>query len=115
MFRCAPKVGLSTTPIPNQIIQVLQNVEELQAHLNDQPSENTPDNVNSILVPIDCEHECTIWNSLVQTNEQDKYTCEFCTRSNQIQRKRMASGNCLSKQAERVVSRSNQILRPIDI
>jgi uncharacterized Fe-S radical SAM superfamily protein PflX len=115
MFRCAPKVGLSTTPIPNQIIQVLQKVEELQAHLNDQPSENTPDNVNSILVPIDCEHECTIWNSLFQTNEQDKYTCEFCTRSNQIQRKRMASGNCLSKQAERVVSRSNQILRPIDI
>ena len=49
---------------------------------------------------MDCEHEYTICNSLIQTNEQDKYTCELCTGS---------------KQTERVVSRSNQILRPIDI
>ena len=67
------------------------------------------------LVPMDCEHECTICNSLFQTNEQNKYTCELCTKSNQNQRERMASGNNLSKQAERMVSRSNQILRSIDI
>ena len=30
---CAPKVGLSTTPIPNENLQVLQKQEDLQAHL----------------------------------------------------------------------------------
>jgi hypothetical protein len=39
---------------------------------------------NDIPVPMDCEHACTIYNSLFQTNEQDKYTFELCTRSNQI-------------------------------
>ena len=29
-------------------------------------------NSNDIPVPMDCEHECTICNSLFQTNEQDK-------------------------------------------
>jgi len=94
--------------------------------LNDNPSDNIPDNANSdvnsvednnsndIPVPMDCEHESTICNSLFQTNEQDKYTCELCTRSNQNQRELIASGNSLSKQAERMVYRSNYILRPID-
>ena len=44
MFGCAPKVGLSTTPIPNEILQVLQKEEDLQAHLNDKPSDNAPHN-----------------------------------------------------------------------
>lgn len=64
--------------------------------MNDKPSDNIPDNMNSnvnsiednnsndIPVPMDCKHECTICNSLFQTNEQDKYTCELLTRSNQI-------------------------------
>ena len=44
-----PKVGLSTSPILNEILQVLQKEEDLQAHLNDKPSDNTPDsNVNSV-------------------------------------------------------------------
>jgi hypothetical protein len=72
MFGCVPEVGLSTTPIP---------------HLNDKPSDNAPentnrnvnpvddDNANEIPVPIDCEHECTLCNSLFQINEEDKYTC----------------------------------------
>ena len=47
MFGCAPKVGLSTTPILNEILQVLQKEEDLQAHLNDKPSDKTPDNANS--------------------------------------------------------------------
>ena len=47
MFGCEPKVGLSTTPILNEILQVLQKEEDLQAHLNDKPSDNTPDNANS--------------------------------------------------------------------
>jgi hypothetical protein len=72
-------------------------------------------NSNDIPVSMDCEHECTICNSLFQTNKQDKYTCERCTKSNHIQREWIASGNSLSKQAERMISRSNQILRPIDI
>ena len=54
-------------------------------------------NSNDIHVPMYCEHESTIYNSLFQTNEQDKYTCELCTNSNQIQRERIASGNNLSK------------------
>jgi hypothetical protein len=33
-------------------------------------------NLNDIPVSMDCEHECIICNSLFQTNEQDKYTCE---------------------------------------
>ena len=44
MFACAPKVGLSTTPIPNEILQVLQKEEDLQAHLNDKPYGYTLDN-----------------------------------------------------------------------
>jgi hypothetical protein len=70
MFGCVPKVGLSTTPFPNEIFQVLQMEEDLQAHLNDKPSDNAPDNTNSkvnsvdddnangIPVTMDCEHEC---------------------------------------------------------
>jgi hypothetical protein len=69
MFGCVPEVGLSTTPIP---------------HLNDKPSDNAPENTNrnvnpvddnnanEIPVPIDCEHECTLCNSLFQINEEDK-------------------------------------------
>jgi hypothetical protein len=69
MFECASKVGLSTTPILNEILQVRQKEE---AHLNDNPSDNILDNTNSnvnsvedynsndIPVPIDCEQECTI-------------------------------------------------------
>jgi len=64
--------------------------------LNDKPSDNIPDNVhsnvnavednnsNDIPAPMDREQECTICNSLFQTNEEDKYTCELLTRSNQI-------------------------------
>jgi hypothetical protein len=119
MFECASKVGLSTTPILNEILQVRQKEE---AHLNDNPSDNILDNTNSnvnsvedynsndIPVPIDCEHECTICNSLFQAIDENKYTCDFCTRSNQIQREKIASDNSLPKQAERMVSRSNQIL-----
>jgi hypothetical protein len=89
MFRCAPKVGLSTTTILNEILQVLQKEEDIQAHLNDKPSDNTPDNANSnvnsvednnlidIPVPMHCEHECTICSSLFSTNAEDKYTCEL--------------------------------------
>ena len=47
MFECAPKVGLSTTAIPNEIIQVLQKEEDLPPHFNDKPFDNTPDNANS--------------------------------------------------------------------
>ena len=127
MLGCAPTIGLSTTPIPNEILQVLQKEEDLQAHLNDKPSDNAPDNTssnansvcddnsNDIPVPLNCELESTICNSLFQTNEQDKYSCELCTRSNQIQRERIASGNHLSKQAERMVPRCNKILRPLEI
>jgi hypothetical protein len=108
MFGCVPKVGLSTTTIPNEILQVQQKEEDLQAHLNDKPSDKAPDNTNIIInsidddnanyipVPMDCEHECNMCKSLFQINEQDKYTCELCARSNQIQRER----NNLSKQAE---------------
>jgi hypothetical protein len=115
----------SNSSIPNEILQVLQKGEDLQAHLSDKPSDNAPDttssnvnsvddnNSNDIPVPMDCEHECIICNSLFQTNEQDKYTCELCTKSNQIQRERIASGNNLSKQAERMISRSIKILPPI--
>jgi hypothetical protein len=89
MFGCAPKVGLSTSTILNEMLQVLQKEEDLQAHLNDKPSDNAPDNTSSnvnslddnnsydIPVPMDCEHECTICNSLFQTNEEDKYTCKL--------------------------------------
>ena len=92
MFGCASKVGLSKTPILNEILQVLQKEQDLQAHLNDKPSDNIPDNVNSvednnsndIPVPMDCEHKCTRCNSIFQTNEEDKYTCDLLTRSNQI-------------------------------
>ena len=65
--------------------------------MNDKLSDNIiPDNMNSnvnsvednnsndIPVPIDCEHECTIYPSLFQRNEDDKYTCELLTRSKQI-------------------------------
>jgi hypothetical protein len=45
-------------------------------------------NSNDIHVPMYCEHECTVCNSLFQTNEQDKYTCELCAKSNRIQRER---------------------------
>ena len=72
-------------------------------------------NSNDIHVPMYCEHVCTLCNSLFQTNEQDKYTCELCAKSNRIQRERIASGNNLSKQADRIVSRCTQILPSIDI
>lgn len=64
--------------------------------MNDKPSDNIPDNMNSNVnsievnnsndipgIPIYCEYECTICNSLFETNE-DKYTSELLTRSNQI-------------------------------
>ena len=64
------------------------------------------DNVNSTVnslgynkasdIPVPVKHEYTIYNSLFQTNEYNKYTCELCTRPNQIQRERKASGNSLS-------------------
>ena len=66
----------SNSSIPNEILQVLQKGENLQAHLSNKPSDNAPDttssnvnsvddnNSNDIPVPIDCEHECTIWNTL---------------------------------------------------
>ena len=41
------KVGLSTTTIPNEILQVLQKEEDVQAHVNYKPSDNAPDNANT--------------------------------------------------------------------
>ena len=43
----------STTPIPNEILQVLQKEEDLQAHVNDKQFDNTPDNTNSNVNYID--------------------------------------------------------------
>ena len=60
------------------------STKDLQAHLNDKPSDNAPDNtssnvnsvddnnLNDIPLPMDCEHEYTICNSLFQTIEEDK-------------------------------------------
>ena len=94
MFGCPSKVGLSKTPTLNEILKVLQKEEDLQAHLNDKPSDNMnsysnvnsleDNNSNDIPVPMDCEHECTRCNSIFQTNEEDKYTCELLIRSKQI-------------------------------
>jgi len=63
--------------------------------LNDTPSDNNisdkvnsninsveENNSNDISLPMDCDHECTLYNTLFQTNEDDKYTCERLTRSN---------------------------------
>jgi hypothetical protein len=50
MFGCAPKLGLSITPTSNEIIHVLLNEEDLQAHVNDKPSDNTLHNANSIII-----------------------------------------------------------------
>jgi hypothetical protein len=70
--------------ILNEMLQVLQKEVDLQAHLNDKPSDNAPDNtssnvnsvddnnLNDIPLPMDCEHEYTICNSLFQTIEEDK-------------------------------------------
>ena len=61
---------------------------------------------------MDCEHKCTIRNSLFQINEEDKYACGICTRISHIQREQITSGNSLSNQ-ERMVSIRNLILRPM--
>jgi hypothetical protein len=37
------------------------------------------------------EHANHYATDAVQTNEEDKYTCELCTKSNQIQREWIAS------------------------
>jgi hypothetical protein len=50
MFGCAPKLGLSITPTSNEIIHVLLNEEDLQTHVNDKPSDNTPHNANSNVI-----------------------------------------------------------------
>jgi hypothetical protein len=59
----------------------------------------TDNNLNDTPVPIDCEHKC---HSLFQTNEEDKYTCGLCTRSNPIQREQIASG--IQKQSDFVTN-----------
>ena len=59
MLGCAPKVGLSKTPIPDELLQVLQKQEDLQAHLNEKPSDNAPDNTNSNV------------NSVIDNNSND--------------------------------------------
>ena len=63
------------------------------------PSVND-NNLNDIPVPMKCEHEYTICNSLFQTNEQDEYTCELCTWSNQIQREWVESAIFKNRQKE---------------
>jgi len=110
------------TPIPNGILQVLQKEEDVQAHLNYKPSDNTLDNANSNdtvednnlndILMMDCEHKFTIRNSLFQINEEDKYACGLCTRISHIQREQITSGNSLSNR-ERMVSIRNLILRPM--
>ena len=46
-----PKLVHQKTPIPNELLQVLQKQEDVQAHLNDKPSDNAPDNTNSNVIP----------------------------------------------------------------
>jgi hypothetical protein len=59
-----------TTTILNEMLQVLQKEEDLQAHLNDKTSDNAPDNTSSNV------------NSLDDNNSNDiPVPCE-CLRSN---------------------------------
>jgi len=67
MFGCAPKVGLSTTRIPNEIkgrrfTSTFERQTCLYAPDNTNSNVNSVDdnNSNDIPVPMDCEHECSI-------------------------------------------------------
>ena len=51
---------------------------------------------NDIPVPMDCETRIHYIQFFISNKWTIQYTCELCTRPNQIQRERIASGNSLS-------------------
>ncbi|XP_062569481.1 SCAN domain-containing protein 3-like [Saccostrea cucullata] len=133
MFGCAPKIGLSSSSIPEEILLTLQQEEDLQIHEpQNTSSENNNPEVSSQTQQsppnlrrdptettegflLEFERECTVCNALFQTDDNNQNSCDICCRSQNIQRERHASASNMCKQAEKMITRSNQILRPVQV
>ncbi|CAG2199865.1 unnamed protein product [Mytilus edulis] len=130
---------ISAIPVVNSSLPDSQPTSEISDTSDRQPIFETQDSQQSsyfeaalldIIVPqsnsvddetlneVQClqyERECNKCSAFFQTDSILQICCDICVRSECIQRERHASGSNLSKQAEKMVARSNQILRPVQV
>lgn len=65
--------------------------------------------------PVDVVTHCQSCNAALETCDTASLLCHLCSRASNIRRHRHASGQALSCQAEKMVVRSNRILRPVSV
>ncbi|CAG2239923.1 unnamed protein product [Mytilus edulis] len=130
---------ISAIPVVNSSLPDSQPTSEISDTSDRQPIFETQDSQQSsyfeaalldIIVPqsnsvddetlneVQClqyERECNKCSAFFQTDSILQICCDICIRLECIQRERHASGSNLSKQAEKMVARSNQILRPVQV
>jgi hypothetical protein len=122
MFGSPPKVGLTTSKLPNEILNVIEKEEELVGYFMDQPSQSTIENqavaktpVETVLTLLEFEHECKSRTTVFQSDTENCDLCDVCSRGMLINRERHLSHENLERQADKMVAKSNQVLQPVTV
>ena len=117
MFGSPPKVGLATSKLPNEILNVIEKEEELVGYFMDQPSQSKIENqvvaqtpVETVPTPLEFEHECNFCTTVFQSDIEHCDLCDVCSRGMLINRETHLSHENLERQADKMVARSNQVL-----
>jgi hypothetical protein len=122
MFGSPPKVGLATSKLPNEILNVIEKEEELVGYFMDQPSQSKIENqvvaqtpVETVPTPLEFEHECNFCTTVFQSDIENCDLCDVCSRGMLINRETHLSHENLERQADKMVARSNQVLQPVTV
>ena len=67
MFGSPPKVGLATSKLPNEILNVIEKEEELVGYFMDQPSQSTIENQAVAETPVETVY-LLYWNLNINAN-----------------------------------------------
>ena len=120
MLGSPPKVGLATSKLPNEILNVIEKEEELVGYFMDQPSQYTIENqavaetpVETVPTPLEFEHECKSCTTVFLSDIANCDLCDVCNRGMLINRERHLSHENLERQADKIVAGSNHVLQPV--
>ena len=87
MFGSPPKVGLTTSKLPNEILNVIEKEEGLVGYFMDQPSQSTIENqavaetsVETVPTPLEFEHECKFCTTVFQSDIENCDLCDVCSK-----------------------------------
>ncbi|XP_043468333.1 SCAN domain-containing protein 3-like [Leptopilina heterotoma] len=128
MFGCPQKIGLSDSPLLEEVYSSIKTEEELEQLLNTKNTEGVGDE-NAIAENAYIDEEVSLLTNkchicgleIDDTSISDKMTdegkliCNVCCRKKKIINTRGAAAKGLQQQAEKMLAKSNETLAPVPV